>query len=108
MLKAEEIALHLLTKETIENLSETQVHILLQLKWIQPLVDSINKLPYKIVDTLGAKLKTMAQKYETTMKTIEDEIKETQTELAFMTDELVADEFDMKGLKAFKELLEGK
>jgi len=99
--------LHLKTKETIENLNEKEVYELLELKWITPLVDELNKLPTVIVDKLTAKLQTLAKKYETTLKDVENEIKQTQKELALMLDELDANEFDMKGLEAFKELLEG-
>ena len=104
----EAIALHLLTKKTIENLSDVQVYELLELKWIKPLITALNKLPKGIIDNLTNKLQTMSEKYTTTLKNIEDEIKLTQKELSFMVDELTGDEFDMQGLKAFKELLELK
>lgn len=104
----ESIALHLLTKKTIENLSDAQVYELLELKWIKPLITALNKLPKGIIDNLTNKLQTMSEKYTTTLKNIEDEIKLTQKELSSMVDELIGDEFDMQGLKAFKELLELK
>ncbi len=99
-------SLHMLTKETIENLSEIQIYELLESKWIKPLIISLNNLPNETINTLAAKLQAMATKYETTLKDIEDDIKDTSKELSAMIDDLDGDEFDMKGLEAFQELLE--
>jgi type I restriction enzyme M protein len=107
-LKEDSVKLHLKTKETIENLTDEQVHELLELKWIKPLVIELYKLPNGIIDTLTSKLQALAIKYEITLKDIENEIKETQKELSSMVSELDGAEFDMKGLKAFAELLEVK
>lgn len=101
-------ALHLKTKETIENLSDAQVYELLELKWIVPLTEALDKLPNVIINTLTNHLEVLAQKYETTLTDVEEEIKETQTELSSIMDKLEGGEFDMQGLKAFQELLEGK
>jgi type I restriction enzyme M protein len=101
-------ALHILTKETIENLSDKKIYELLELKWITPLITSLNNLPNEIINTLTSSLEMMVKKYDTTLKDIEDEINQTQEELADMVGELTGDEFDMKGLDAFKELLNGK
>jgi len=101
-------ALHLLTKETIENLSDAQVYELLELKWIVPLTEELERLPSVIVDNLTRHLETLAKKYETTLTDVQEEIEETQKELSSMVDELEGGEFDMQGLKAFQDLLEGK
>jgi len=102
----EKIKLHLLTKETIENLSDAQVYELLELKWITPLTSAIEQLPKGIIENLTNALDSLAQKYETTLKNIDDEIKQTQQELSVMIDELDGSAFDMQGLQAFQELLE--
>jgi type I restriction enzyme M protein len=104
--KEESAKLHLKTKKTIEKLSDVQVYELLELKWIQPLENEIAKLPNGIISTLVNKVQELAQKYETTLKNIEDEIKETSKELSVMIDELEGCEFDKEGLKALQELLE--
>ncbi len=104
----ETIALHLLTKKTIENLSDAEVYELLELKWIKPLIEALYKLPKGIIDNLANTIQTLAQKYETTLKDVEDEMHQTQTELSTMIDELDGGEWDMQGLKAFRGLLEGK
>ncbi|MGQ4006539.1 type I restriction-modification system subunit M [Francisellaceae bacterium CB300] len=104
--KSEE--LHLLTKETIENLTDAQVHELLELKWISPLITELEKQPASEIDNLTKKLQAIVSKYQTTLTDIENEIVQTSQELADMTDELEADEFDLRGLDAFKKLLEVK
>ncbi|MBL0253735.1 MAG: hypothetical protein IPQ27_01710 [Chitinophagaceae bacterium] len=48
-IKVEAAALHLKTKETIENLTDEQVFELLELKWIVPVVSSLNNLPETII-----------------------------------------------------------
>lgn len=103
--KEESEKLHLQTKKTIEELNETQVYELLELKWIKPLEDELTKLPKGIINTLVNKLEVIAKKYETTLKDIEDEIKDTSKELSSLLDELDGNEFDMQGLKALQELL---
>ena len=104
--KEEAIKFHLLTKKTIENLNDEQVYELLELKWIRPLTNAIEQLPKGIIENLSNALETLAQKYATTLKNIDDEIKQTQQELSVMIDELDGSEFDMQGLQAFQELLE--
>ena len=104
--KEDSAKLHLKTKKTIEELDEDQVYELLELKWIEPLEQELYKLPSGIINTLTNKLQEIAVKYETTLKDIEDEIKDTSKELSSMVEELDGSEFDMKGLKAFQELLE--
>ena len=103
--KDELTKLHLLTKESIENLDDLQVYELLELKWIKSLSSAIEELPNGIIDNLTNTLQTLAQKYETTLVDTENEMKQTQQELSMMIDELDGSEFDMKGLEAFQELL---
>lgn len=106
-LKADTEALHVKTKKTIETLEDGQVYELLELKWITPLVEALYKLPKGVIDNLTCKLQELANKYETTLQNIEDEIQKTAKELALMVEELDGDAFDMQGLQAFKALLEG-
>ncbi len=80
--KTETEELHLLTKQTIENLSDKQVHELLELKWISPLVGALNKLPETIINELTAKVQTLAEKYATTYADVSDEIHNTEKELS--------------------------
>ena len=95
-------------KITIENLSDEQVYMLLEKKWIEPLIEGLKGLPDTLVDTLVSKISALQIKYDTTLDEIEAQIKETESTLAEMIDELVGNEFDMKGLSEFKSLLLGE
>lgn len=96
------------TKITIENLSDEQVYMLLEKKWIEPLIEGLKGLPDTLVDILVSKISALQTKYDTTLNEIEAQIKETESTLAEMIDELVGNEFDMKGLSEFKSLLLGE
>ena len=97
-----------LTKTTIESLSDNDIYLLLEKKWIQKIADSLNKLPDNIINKLIDTIQAIFKKYETTYLDIESEIKETENKLVLMIDELEGDEFDLKGLSEFKSLLLGK
>jgi type I restriction enzyme M protein len=107
-IKKESAELHTLTKATIENLSDEQVYDLLDKKWIESLVENLHTLPETVVDSLVSKIQVMQNKYAITFFEVETQIQETEQLLCKMIDELVGDEFDMKGLSEFKTLLGGE
>lgn len=81
---------------------------LLTKKWIDSLIDNLFKLPVEIVDELIKSVEALQKKYATTYFDIEKEIKETEASLCSMIDDLVGDEYDMKGLSELKSLLSGE
>ena len=107
VVKVEAAKLHLLTKATIEGLSDARVRELLEGKWITPLSESLHRLPGTRIDTLIAKLQALVEKYQITYADNAREIRETENELAGMIDELDGNEFDLKGLAELKTLLTG-
>jgi type I restriction enzyme M protein len=104
-IKSESAALHLKTKETIENLTDEQVFELLKLKWIVPIVTSIQNLPETIITKLSNKVQMLSDKYAITYSDVAKEIKEAESTLSTMIGELEGNEFDMKGLNELKSLL---
>lgn len=96
-----------LTKEAVERLSDEDALLLVEEKWITPLISKLNQLPDSIIDSLVKKIQNLHDKYATTVFEIEDQIKETEKLLCSMLDDLEGDEFDMKGIKAFKSMLLG-
>lgn len=108
VVKTDSAKLHLLTKETIENLADNQVYSLLNLKWITPLMAEIQNMPEVVLDTLAVKVQALADKYSITFSDVEDEIEETETKLASMIEELTGSEVDLMGLAELKILLGGK
>ena len=105
--KREAEALHLKTKETIENLSDVQVKGLLRDKWIQPIEEGILALPAQIIHNLEEDIKALGDKYSTTFEDVELEIVSTEKELSAMLLDLTGSEADMAGIKELQKLLGG-
>ena len=107
-LKSEIAELELNTKSTIENLTYEQVNDSLNSKWIEPLMQSINSLPIKLLNDFESKIDLLSKKYETTYSDLEEEISKTEKSLISMLNDLEGNDFDMLGLDEFKTLLGGK
>ena len=107
-LKSEIAELELNTKSTIENLTYEQIDDSLNSKWIEPLMQSINSLPIKLLNDFESKIDLLAKKYETTYSDLEEEISKTEKSLISMLNDLEGNDFDMLGLDEFKTLLGGK
>ncbi|MDS1003254.1 type I restriction-modification system subunit M [Clostridium sporogenes] len=102
-LKAEE--LHLKTKETIEKLDEDTSLKLLELKWIEPLLNELYTIPDDVIEEMISKVVILADKYNTTFSDVEDKIDTTGKALSSMISELVGNEYDMEGLTEFRKIL---
>lgn len=107
LLKTELANLEAKTKDTIENLTDEEVKVLLKEKWISPLLEDLTKLPEQIISNLVSQIETLEKKYQSTFSEIEEEITTTQKALSAMMEDLEGNEFDMLGLKALQELLGG-
>ena len=107
-IKTDTEELHLKTKETIENLSDEQAIEMLEHKWIDPLIDRLNKLPDAIIYDLASKIKTLSEKYAITFSAVEEEIETTEQNLSSMLDELTGNEYDMKGIGQLKQMLDSE
>lgn len=108
VLKSEIAELELNTKSTIENLTYDQICDSLNSKWIEPLMQSINSLPIKLLNDFESKIELLAKKYETTYSDLEEEISKTEKSLISMLNDLEGNDYDMLGLDEFKMLLGGK
>ncbi|MFB4330213.1 type I restriction-modification system subunit M [Paenibacillus sp. CR_12] len=106
--KADAAALHMKTKETIESLSDEQALELLEQKWIVPLTESIKRLPRAEIHVLVDNVKALSKKYAVTYSAVETEIRETESTLSVLIDELVGNEYDLKGLSELQKLLKGE
>jgi len=107
-IKTEAAALHLQTKATIEGLNDKQVYDLIERKWIHPLSDALHQLPNTLMAELTAQLEALAEKYRVTYADNAREIKQTESSLANLIDELDGNPFDMQGLAEFKTFLKGE
>jgi type I restriction enzyme M protein len=106
--KEAQIALHLKTKTTIEELTDEQVNELLNLKWIAPLSLELAAMPSAVITQLTSKVQALADKYAVTYSQVANEIKTTEIELADMTGELTGNEVDLQGLAELTNLLKGE
>jgi type I restriction enzyme M protein len=106
--KTDAAALHLHTKEVIENLTDEQVIELLEAKWIAPLMAALEKIPDDVIAGLVSRIRALADKYAATYADIAGQIAETKSSLAALIDGLTGNEYDMKGLGAFQALLRGE
>ena len=95
------------TKDKIEHLSNEEALLLLEYKWIRPIVNSINNMPNIVIKQLISKIKKLSKKYDDTLINLDEQIEQTEKELSSMLDDLTADEFDSKGLEEFRKLLGG-
>lgn len=106
-LKSKQIKLENDSKEAIESLNEKETQDILKIKWINPIVQNINKMIEDLINDFTKNIEKLSKKYDCTLLNLEDDIKNTEKELASLIDELVGDEFDMKGLNELKSLLNG-
>lgn len=106
--KDAQIALHLKTKTTIEELTDEQVNELLHLKWIAPLSQELAAMPSVVITQLTSQVQALTDKYAVTYSQVANEIKTTEEELADMIGQLTGNEFDMQGLAELTSLLKGE
>lgn len=107
-IKEEDKALHNLTKTTIEQLEDEQVFVLLELKWVLPLVDALYNMPIAIVDTLTDKVQALAERYAITYSDVANDIHKAENSLAELIGELDGNQYDMEGLNELKNQLKSE
>lgn len=107
-IKAEMAKLHEDTRKAIEALSGDEAKDMLRLKWVKPVVDGILALPGGVIEEAVAKINSLAGKYSVTYSAVMDDIASAESSLAEMIDDLVGNEYDMRGLSEFKSLLGGE
>lgn len=105
-LKIKKEALHLKTKEVIENLDEDTSLGLLYKKWIEPLILGLDELGQNVLITLEEKVRAMHKKYAKTFVLIEEDLNQTQDDFIEMSDKLTGSDKDLAGLKELQKLLE--
>lgn len=93
------------TKVQIEQLSNAQVYMLLEKKWITPFIEQMQSLTQELVNELVQKIEQLSQKYDETLSDIDNEIKEAESTLTSMLQDLEGNEFDMSGIQELIKLL---
>lgn len=95
------------TIKKIETLTDDEVKMLLEKKWITPLVDSLNEMPCSVVADFIDAIKKLTEKYAVTLTSLNKQIETTQNELFSLMGELTGNDFDIKGLETLKSILGG-
>jgi len=103
--KTDEAALHQLTKETIEGLSDNDAMDLLKLKWVTPIVNAMNELPHEVIQELVTKLTAVANKYSETYAENTEKRKTAKNAIITQLNLLACSEHDSLGLNAVKQAL---
>ena len=93
------------TIKKIETLTEDEVKMLLEKKWITPLVEALNEMPGSVVADFIEEITKLIQKYAVTLTSLNKQIETTQKELFSLMEELTGNDFDIKGLETLKNLL---
>ena len=106
-IRSGEEALHIKTKETIENQSEAEVHQLLHEKWVSPIVSGTLKLADDLLDGFTKNIQELSTKYSVTMSNLEKEIQSTEASLSAMLSDLTGSESDIAGIRELQKLLGG-
>lgn len=99
--------IEIMAQKEIENLNYDDICVLLSKKWIEPIIDEIGKMINNIIVNFTKNIEKLSNKYEQTLKDVDNEIYEVEKELSKMIVELTGSEFDMKGLEDFKSLING-
>ena len=101
--KADEAALHQLTKETIEELSDDDAMSLLKMKWINPIIAAMNELPHEVIRGLVTKLTVLVDKYAETHTENASSRQNAETAIIHKISLLVGSKHDMIGLEAVRQ-----
>ena len=99
--------IEVMAQKEIENLTYEDICNLLNKKWIEPIINGIDKLIDDIIINFAKNIEKLSSKYEQTLKDIDEEIIKAERELSNMIGELTGSEYDMKGLEDFRALFNG-
>ena len=94
------------TKYRIENLTDEQIDELLYQHWIMPAINELNAYSKKVINDFVQCLSALANKYGTSLQSIDNDIRVVEQELITSLRELEAN--DDMGISALLELLGAK
>ena len=97
--------LHLATKACIENLSDDNATMLIEEKWITPIIDGLFVLPESTINDFALRLDLLAKKYADTFENIDREINQAEQDIIAMMSDLTGDGQDMQGISEFIKII---
>jgi type I restriction enzyme M protein len=95
------------TRVTIPKLTDSQVRLLLQKKWIEPICTSLNQLPWTIISHLTTRLESLRKKYEYSIVEVEAQITDAGNELVQLIPKLRGTDTDNKALVEIQKVIKG-
>lgn len=98
--------LSLKAEDKIKNLSIQEIDLLLNKKWVNPIINSINNLSNILIDNFLYELNLLIEKYENPINEIDQRIKKEEKELLSLLKELHADEYATKAINEIIQMLE--
>jgi type I restriction enzyme M protein len=104
-IKVAEAELEDLTVEAIKTLSADNVELLLHKKWITPICNGINATMSNVLVSLEKAVSVLDSKYAVSYKAIELALTSSQNELSNLIGQLQGDDYSIKGLSDFMNLI---
>lgn len=95
------------TRHCIENLSDDEVHDALVEKWVTPFMSALSDIPETLIADLITRIRSLVSKYETPLPDLQQEIDQTEAQLAEMLGDLTGSDVDMSGIRELQNLLKG-
>lgn len=93
-------------KEKVETLTEEEIKMLLELKWITPVVKSINGVGEGILTQFVTAFEGLKKKYADPLSELSEKIEETNAELKASLEELTGNDTDMDAVRMLLEVIE--
>lgn len=93
------------TIDAIHKLTDEQITVLLQQKWVVPICDRLEAMPKVILSTLENKVQHLSEKYTVTLTQTEKNIHEAEGSLSEMIGQLTGSLSDLQGLQELQKLL---
>ncbi|MDY6419589.1 MAG: type I restriction-modification system subunit M [Succinivibrio dextrinosolvens] len=97
--------LEIKTKKYIEEISDTSARDLLFMKWCSPLLTNLLSMSNHVIDGIVEEIQKVCSKYENTFSEINEGILNIESSLTNLTESLVCNEFDLKGIEEFRKIL---
>lgn len=104
-IKAVQIELEEKTIFSINSLSEEQISLLLYLKWVKPIVDTLGDERAAVIESLTKDVTALVSKYAKTLHDIEQSISRAEQSLSRLIDKLDGSQLDKLALKTLQEIL---
>ena len=90
----------------VRDLTDDEVKEHLYLKWVEPIISSLEKVAENLINDFANKLNKLCEKYKTTANDLDERIEKCEKELSDLLLELDAEsESDKEGLKDLYSML---